>query len=249
MKKMSLLLVLFCNMTAFAQKGFFLQPEIGFGTTTAHAPGLPTKKHILPLNATVNRPLFDMPVLVGYSFRHWEIKSGITLMTFGYSDSYKSIDPKNPANWASFREEQHFAHLMVPFIADYRFSLSDRMFISPGLGFEFSHTFVSYLELQETHSSAAGTKTFSARAKYNDYSPVNLWGTLEATVGYKVSDRLSIVATPALHSMLSSTRGKNFETNGHHNHVSVLNVGVKWCLSKNRAKDQTRKSKNAEVKE
>jgi hypothetical protein len=188
MKKIAILLLSFSSTTAFAQRGFFLQPEVGIGGANTREP-YPASWNVFYGNPgrAGNVQSLAAQLLAGYSFDSWEIVSGIALLQSGYLRDDMGID------------EKYYTHILVPVIAAYRIRLGDRFFLVPGAGLDLSYN--PGVKIVYPYNGHRYSYTWTKDEFDEVHRQLSFWGTAQVVCGYKVSDRLSVIAGPTANYM------------------------------------------------
>jgi len=226
MKKIILAVFCFSGFVSSAQNGFYLQPQIGFGTSYVDA------HDNLKLGTYENEgkgsvSVYNVELGVGYRLNQLEISSGIYFLRSGYYEHTLSgymfvIDTKTT---------QYYNSIALPLMAGYRFWLGKRFSITPGFGYEISY---NYSDDKTIDRDGVVTKqTLTGAAFTSQYHKTSLWGILRLGLGYKLNTRMNIIAGGEFHDMLSSMLPGGYNPAAYqYVHIFSLNAGITWRLGK-----------------
>ena len=219
-----MLVFCFSGFVSAAQNGFYLQPEIGIGSSNVSA----HDNMVLGRYENEGRNsvwVTDCEVGIGYRIGHLEISSGIFFLQSGFNEHTLSgymyqLDTKT---------KQYYNHITLPIIADFRIRLGKRFSIAPGIGYEISH---NYSDNKTTDQDGVVTKQKLTGAAFtNLYQVTSAWWIIRLGAGYKLNKRLSIVAGIELHDMLTSMIAEGYNPAAFQYSVILsLNAGLTWSF-------------------
>ena len=235
MKNAILCFLCFASITSFAQNGFFLEPGLGLGTTNVKASNPPDEYPFQYGPAEwYSKPTsifsYNPSLLIGYQHSHWSLSSGISFLKTGYADgmNYTVFGSTN----ANDKLTEFYYHVMVPLIFSEQFNIGKRFFIRPGFGFALSYNTRAVEKFKQP-----GTYNYPGPAKDQPltdeefdqaYFRVTGWEILRLQAGYKINDRLNLIAGPEYQFMLSSfiKDNDNYEIN----RAYTIKMGITWSL-------------------
>ena len=232
MNKLIIILSCFCSTVSLGQNGFFLAPEIGAGITGTRT-NLYTINPFLIYSVNPTKKIFSYTtgLLLGYGYKNWEISGGAYFLKSGYSERYSAGDFVG-YNIKVTESDYHFA---VPLILSYKFKFCSHFFLTAGAGAAFSYN--CFATVKET-DQIAGSNIASTTKKNllhgsgfdEKYNRTSILGLVQAQIGYKLNDRLSVIAGPEVQYMLTSLL-KN-TNNYQYNYTYTFNTGIRWNLRK-----------------
>lgn len=240
MKKIMLAILFLWSVTAFAQRGFFLCPEIGIGIANTKAQH-PPNTFGFPYGLTWQQPTknvftYNPSVLAGYQLEHWRITAGISFLKTGYKeDTTVGGGAGVSAFW--FKETQYYYHLMIPIVFAYECHIGDHFSFTPGVGGAFTYNTSSVIRTDMYNLQWGDPyKNFKLTDDLfkSNYNRTGYWGIVQAQFGYKVNGRLNIVAGPEVQYMLTSILKDN--SNSQINYAYTFKAGIIWNV-KRPAKD------------
>jgi hypothetical protein len=209
-----------------AQDGLYLQPQIGAGSSvvTAHDNlKLGTYDRISLSSVSV----YNLELGAGYHINHWEISSGIFFLQSGYFEHTVSgymfqLDTKTT---------QYYNHVAVPLMISYRFRFGKRFSFAPGFGYEISSNYSDNKTIDQDGYVIKQKLTGSVFA--SQYHETSLWAIVRLGVGYHLNKRISIVAGPEYHDMLSSMLPAGYNAAAYqYSHILSLDAGIIWSFGK-----------------
>lgn len=224
MKKIILAVFCFSGFVSWAQNGFYLQPQAGIGNSGVLAHDnlkLGTYENIGSNSVSV----YNLELGIGYRLNHWEISSGIFFLRSGYYEHTLSgysflIDTKTT---------QYYDHIALPVMASYRFRFGKRFSFAPGFGYEISY---NYSDDKTIDQDGVVTKQMlTGEAFTSQYHGTSLWAIVRLGFGYKLNNRINIVAGPELHDMLSSMLPEGYNAAAYqYSRILSLNAGITWSF-------------------
>ena len=224
MKKTFLFALCFSAGTAFAQNGFFLQPEIGAGYTNAHA-NIPEARYPQEYYTTKSYFTYNFQLGAGYHFNNWTISSGAGFLRSGYVGHYVS---SIGVIQTDIKTTKYGYQVIVPITIAYQFNINKRFFITPGIGGAVSYNCSEKEIIKSKYWDVAEHKSITGHSFDSMYHRISMWGIVQARVGYKINNRLNIIAGPEVQYMLTSILK---DKNGYQrNYVYTFNAGIMWNL-------------------
>ena len=226
MKGILVLVFCFSGFVASAQNGFYLQPEIGIGSSNVSA------HDNMILGRYENEGRYSIGVLdcelgIGYRIGHLEINSGIFFLQSGFYEHTLS----GYMFMTDTKTTQYYNHIALPVIADFRIRPGKRFSIAPGIGYEISH---NYSDNKTTDQDGVVTKQKLTGAAFtNLYQVTSAWWIIRLGAGYKLNKRMGIVAGVELHDMLTSILAEGYNPAAFQYSVILsLNAGITWNFGK-----------------
>lgn len=238
MKKVLFVALCACGFTSFAQDGFFLQPEIGIGAANAHVRspsyGYNTYNSSEPKSFTT----YTGQIGVGYQHNNWSINTGVGLLKSGYKWNYLGGDFVT-----TYVTESHIDyHISVPLTVAYQVNISKLFFITPAVGGAVSYNYAERYTYGEgvyrNQPQQVTSRLLQGSELAKQDHTTSVWGILQVRAGYKLNDRLSIVAGPEGQFMTGSILKDN--NNYQKNYAYTFNAGAIWHLGKGAAKGTSR---------
>ena len=238
MKRVLLCCLCFVSISAFAQNGFFLEPGIGLGVTNVRTSS-PPDPYPFQYGAVgwYNRTnvifSYNPSLLIGYKHKGWTLTTGISFLKTGYKeDQLYFIDLGT--NEPNDKITEFYYHIMVPLIFSEQFNIGKHFFIRPGFGFALSYNTTAIEKVEETgvyYYAGAGKNQPLTRDEFDKvYFRFIGWEILRLQAGYKVNDRLNIIAGPEYQFMLSSFLKDN--DNYELNRAGTFKMGITWSLKR-----------------
>ena len=226
MKNILLCGLCFASIASFGQNGFFLEPGLGLGVTDVKASNPPYEYPIL--YAAAGWPAkpkiifsYDPSLFIGYQHAHWSLTTGISFLKTGYS-----------AGEADDKMTESYYHVMVPLIFSEQFNIGKHFFIRPGFGFALSYNTTAVEKYKDPGTYNYPGPPNSQPLPENEFDKIYFrvtgWEILRVQMGYKVNDRLNIIAGPEYQFMLSSfiKDNDNYEIN----RAYTVKMGITWSL-------------------
>jgi len=234
MKASLLCLLLFTSCGCFAQNVFFAEPGIGLGLANVRASNPPD---IYPLaygttgwgNHTKSVFSYNPSLLIGYKHSKWSLSLGVSYLRTGYIDDqmyFVSFGSNEPYN----KMTEYYYHVIVPVIFSEQFKLGKHFFISPGFGFALSYNTSATEKYRGMYAFTSSPVPLTNDEFNQTYFRVVGWEILRVQMGYKLNDRLNIIAGPEYQFMLSSfiKDNDNYEIN----RAYTIKMGITWMLKK-----------------
>jgi len=226
MKQLSIILICFCCITATAQNGFYLQPEVGAGLSNAcwqafSPAGNPGQSSVFSYQGQMD---------IGYKAGRWQFISGIGYLRTGVKSSYNYIvDPffmqgiAVDYNNGAFIKADYNPHIIVPVKIGYEVCrFSNRLSFTPIIGAQFGYNTPRSFVYQ--YNSSKGQKETESQQEFNMWcNPSAIIGLLQLNFEYRLNDRYDLTAGPSLHYMFTSEI--NFANE--YDYSLLLNVGLK----------------------
>ncbi len=239
MKKLIIALLLGSSLSSFAQNVFYLQPEAGLGYTNAQVTPKDGNMNVYGQNKTTGFTTYNARIGVGYQFNNWQFSSGVDFLRTGYSinfiGEYWLIGYYGGPERVGMNETRVDHTIALPVKAGYQINISKHLFITPVAGLAVAY---NYSERNWQKSTQA---TFGGYDYTNDYvlkgtalhsidNLLSLWGNAQLHMGYKVNDKLSVIAGPEVQFMLTSMTNGNLPSQK--NYCYSFNAGITWQLAK-----------------
>ncbi len=231
MKKLFIALVCFCSTWSFAQKGFYLQPEVGGGFSNAVMP-VPSSWTSYDNHSVLS---YQGQMDIGYRTGKWQFATGIGYLRTGVYIKNGSIATLDKNAWLVFAQSNDLPfvgwvtngitdfnpHVMVPVKVGYEVAkLSNKLSFTPFIGAEFSRNMPRTLILD-----AGKERNIESKESFNsNCNLLSTWGTVQLNFDYRLSNRYDLSFGPSCHYMFTSQL--NFAPE--RDYSVLLNLGVKY---------------------
>ena len=222
------ILALFCfsGFVSSAQIGFFLQPQVGVGSSGVIA------HDNLKLGTYENEggykvSVYDWELGAGIRLNNWELSSGIHFLRSGYNEHTLSgyhflIDTKTT---------QYYNHIALPVIAGYRFAMGKRFSITPGFAYEISYNISDEKKINQ--DGAVTQQKLTGSAFTSQYKSTSLWVIMRLRLGYRLNNIFCIFVSPEYYDMVSSMLPPGYNVAAfQYSRIFSLNAGLTWNLGK-----------------
>ena len=239
MKKLIIALLLGSSMPSFAQNGFYLQPEAGLGFTNS----ITKFTNVGYWEYGVDKPkgfsTYNGSLGIGYQHNNWQFGTGIEFMRTGYSIEYYSGDLISVHTRNTYMDYS----VALPLKVGYQINCCKHFFITPSAGVDFAYNYSERFTKDEFFGLNFGSLRtqnilLTGSELYKNHHVLSLWGTAQLRVGYKVNNRLNVIAGPGVQYMLTSIT--NEHVSSQNNYCYSFNAGITWKLKK----AQTKKANN-----
>ncbi len=238
MKNVLFCCLCFASISSFGQNGFFLEPGLGLGYTNVRASNPPDQYPFQYgaegwYNRSKNIFSYNPSLLIGYKHKSWSLTTGISFLKTGYNEDqlyFMDLGTNEPND----KITEFYYHIMVPLIFSEQFNIGKHFFIRPGFGFAVSYNTTAIENFEETgiyYNAGAGKNQPLTKDEFDQiYFRFIGWEILRLQAGYKVNDRVNIIAGPEYQFMLSSfiKDNDNYELN----RAATFKVGITWSFSK-----------------
>jgi hypothetical protein len=229
----NLFITLFCcwSTVAFAQNGFFLQPEIGAGMTNAN--WKPTSS---VASYPGQSPIFSWQgqLDLGYKAGKWRFITGLGYLRTGvnlkqgdlsYFYNYVFVQEINPLYTAfSHGITDYNPHYIVPVKIGYEVRrFSNRLSLTPLIGAELTRNLPRTFLIGEKTKQHETPEDFINAGNKNGITAL-----LQLNFEYKVNSHYDLTFGPSVHYMYTSEL--NFKDE--HDYAFLMNLGLKWNFKK-----------------
>ena len=211
MKKTFLLVLCYSAITAFAQNGFFLQPEVGVGMSNIIQKHFSyAKQHsIITFNPAID---------IGYQFHNWRFQSGIEYLKTGYELDHATY-MANFGDWLNGKVVINYEHILVPVKLSYKIKLNKKWSFYPSAGAYFSYNY--RFTMKAFDAPVLNTSHF------NRYS---CFATAGLNIECQLTQRLALSISPVCDYMLSSIyKESEMKFNSY---AVLLQGGIVWHFKK-----------------
>lgn len=226
MKKLMLVVFCFYWIASPAQNGFYLQPQLGVGSSGVLAhDNLKLGTYQDEGRSSVS--VADAELGIGYRLNRLELSSGIFFLRSGYFEHTLS----GYSFLTDTRTTQYYKHISLPAIASYRFLFGKRFSVAPGFGYEISYNYADQKTMDQNGTVSKETLTGSAFT--SQYQGVSLWALVRVGLEYKLGKTVQLVAGPELHDMLTSMLPAGYNVAAYqYSRIFSLDAGIQWSLAK-----------------
>ncbi len=237
MKKLIITIACMSGIAAFAQDGFFLQPEMGAGNAIikdGYPVGINPGYYADRMSPVKNVFSYRANVLAGYKSGHWSMTTGISFLRTGYHEDNLELSTGGWYGYWNYKVTQYYYHLSVPFTAAYEIKAGRRFSVSPAMGVAMSYNVSSSQTMDLTNFQVTNPdeKHTLTNSEFNkQYHRISGWGILKVQAEYRLSERVTIICGPEAQCMLTSFQ-KHSDVNATRNHAYTFNAGVTWHLKK-----------------
>ena len=243
MKKLLIALLLGSSLPSFAQNGFYLTPEAGVGYTNAQV--TPKRDYLngYGQNKTTGFVTYNARIGVGYQFNNWQLSSGVEFMRTGYSinfiGDYWNVGYYGGPERVHMNETRVDRTIALLLKAGYQINMSKHLFITPVAGLAVAYNYSERINQQSNDLTFGGYDykndyLLEGAALHSNQNLLSLWGNAQLHVGYKVNNKLSIIAGPEVQYMLTSMTNGNLPSQ--RNYCYSFNAGITWHLGKHAQK-------------
>ncbi len=239
MKKLIIALLLGSSMPAFAQNGFYLQPEAGLGFTNSQVKLNEAGMWQYGAGPSKGFSTYNGRIGIGYQYNNWQFSTGIDFLRTGYSINYYTGDFISVLN-----NDTHIDYsFALPLKVGYQIHCCKHFFITPSAGVDVAYNYSERFTEDALYALNNGpVRTQDKLLKGSELAKndnlLGLWGNAQLRIGYKVNTRLNVIAGPEVQYMLTSMTNGSLPSQ--RNYCYSFNAGITWKLKKT----QTEKAKN-----
>lgn len=222
------------SATLYAQNGLFIAPFAGAGAGSTHS-NLYNQDafFIYDVQKPTLTSTYTAGITVGYRLNKWELTTGVAYLQSGFAQRYDMGD----FILEHVKHTEHETHIVIPVVADRRFHLTGRSYLSAGIGAAlYQNIGAKYkddISLDGVTNTATTRHTYTADEFNDRYHKTSLSGIGRVRYMYQLSPKLNIFAGPEFQYMLTSIlKTTDYFDHYQHNYVVNMNLGVQLNLGK-----------------